>query len=91
MPFHSIDDPVKLTRVIEATMLLQADIELPVLLGHVVEEARALTGAQYGALGIFNSQGTAIDEFLTAGLTQAEEARDRTSTSGKGRPGPASD
>jgi signal transduction histidine kinase len=74
MPFRSIDDPVKLTRVIQATMLLQADIELPVLLNHVIEEARALTGARYGALGIFNRETNAIEEFLTAGLTQAEEA-----------------
>jgi signal transduction histidine kinase len=75
MPFHAIDDPVKLTRVIEATMLLQADLELPVLLSHVIDEARALTGARYGALGIFNSEGTAIDEFVTVGLSPAQEAR----------------
>jgi signal transduction histidine kinase len=84
MPFHSISDPVKLTRVIEATMLLQADIELPVLLGHVVEEARSLTGARYGALGIFNPAGTAIDEFLTVGLTLEEEARIGPRPAGKG-------
>jgi signal transduction histidine kinase len=75
MPFHSIDDPVKLTRVIESTMLLQADIELPVLLSHVIGEARALTGARYGALGIFNSERTAIEEFLTVGLSRSQEAR----------------
>jgi signal transduction histidine kinase len=75
MPFHSIDDSLKLARVIEATMLLQADIDLPVLLGHVIDEARSLTGARYGALGIFNREGSALEEFLTVGLTEAEEAR----------------
>lgn len=75
MPFHSIDDSLKLARVIEATMLLQADIDLPVLLGHVIDEARSLTGARYGALGIFNREGSALEEFLPVGLTEAEEAR----------------
>ena len=55
MPFPSIDEPVKLTRVIEAVMLLRADLELPVLLSHVIDEARSLTSARYGALGILNS------------------------------------
>lgn len=73
MPFPSINDPVKLTRVIEATMLLKADLELPVLLGHVVKEARTLTGARYGALGILNNERTAIAEFLTVGITREEE------------------
>jgi signal transduction histidine kinase len=65
-------------------MLLQADIDLPVLLGHVIEEARALTGARYGALGIFNRESSAIEEFLTVGLTQAEEARIGPRPTGKG-------
>jgi signal transduction histidine kinase len=84
MPFPSIDDPVKLSRVIEATMLLRADLELPVLLGHVIEEARSLTGARFGALGILNSEGTAIAEFLTVGLTRDEEARIGPRPTGEG-------
>ena len=84
MPFHAIDDPVKLTRVIEALMLLQADIELPLLLGHVVEEARFLTGAQYGALGIFDSSGSTIEELLTSGLSEAEQARISRRPTGEG-------
>jgi signal transduction histidine kinase len=73
VPFHSIDDPVRLTRVLEATMLLAADVELPALLGHVIDEARFLTGARYGALGILDNDGTSIAEFLTVGLTAEEE------------------
>jgi signal transduction histidine kinase len=84
MPFPSIDDPVKLSRVIEAVMLLRTDLELPVLLGHVIEQARSLTGARYGALGILDSEGTAIAEFLTVGLTQAEEERIGPRPTGKG-------
>jgi signal transduction histidine kinase len=73
VPFHSIDDPVRLTRVLEATMLLAADVELPTLLGHVVDEARSLTGARYAALGILDSDGTSFAEFLTVGLSAEEE------------------
>ncbi len=73
MPFPSIDDPVKLIRVIEATLLLKTDLELPVLLGHVVEEARTLTGARYGALGVLDADRTAIAEFVTSGLTAEDE------------------
>jgi len=84
MPFPSIDEPVKLTRVIEAVMLLRADLELPVLLSHVIDEARSLTSARYGALGILNSERTAIAEFLTVGLTEDEEARIGSRPTGKG-------
>jgi signal transduction histidine kinase len=84
MPFPSIDDPVKLTRVIEAVMLLRADLELPVLLGHVIEEARSLTGARYGAIRILNDEGTAIGEFLTVGLTEGEEELIGPRPTGKG-------
>ena len=73
VPFHSIDDPVRLTRVLEATMLLAADVELPALLSHVIDEARSLTGARYAALGIFDTDRTTFAQFLTVGLTPAEE------------------
>ncbi len=63
-----IDDPVKLRRVIEAVLLLEADIDLSDLLAHVVEEARSLTGARYGALGVLNDRRDGLREFLTVGL-----------------------
>jgi signal transduction histidine kinase len=73
VPFRSIEDPVKLRRVLEATLLLEADLELPVLLRHLIEEAQSMTGARYAALGVLNEQGTALSEFLTVGLEPAEE------------------
>ena len=65
-------------------MLLRADLELPVLLGHVIEEARSLTGARYGALGILNGEGTSIAEFLTVGMTPEEEERIGPRPTGRG-------
>ena len=60
MPFHSIEDPAKLRRVLEATLLLEADLELPILLRHFIDEARSMTEARYGALGVLNDDRTAL-------------------------------
>jgi hypothetical protein len=46
VPYRSIEDPLKLRRVLEATLLLESDLELPALLRHVVEEAQSMTGAR---------------------------------------------
>lgn len=73
MPFRSIEDPVKLRRVLEATLLLEADLELPLLLRHFTEEACSMTAARYGALGVLNNERTALSEFLTVGLDTEEE------------------
>ena len=73
MPYRSIEDPVKLRRVLEATLLIEADLELPSLLRHVVEEARSMAGARYGALGVLNEDRTALSEFVTSGLEPEEE------------------
>ena len=53
--------------------MLEADIDLPVLLGHIVEEARTLVGARYGALGVLNKARTGLEQFLTVGLSEPEE------------------
>jgi len=73
VPYRSIEDPVKLRKVLEATLLLEADLELPTLLRHLIEEARSMTGARYGALGVLNDQRTGLSEFLTVGLSAEEE------------------
>ena len=46
VPFRSIEDPTKLRRVLEATLLIEANLELPEVLRRVVEEARSMTGAR---------------------------------------------
>ena len=84
MPFRSINDPVKLRRVLEATLLIEGDLELPALLGHVVDEARSMTGARYGALGVLNEEHTELAEFVTAGLDDEEEDLIGARPTGKG-------
>ena len=84
MPYHSIEDPAKLRRVLEATLLIEADLDLPILLRHIVDEARSMTGAQYGALGVLNDDRTALSEFITVGLEPDEEDRIGPRPTGRG-------
>jgi signal transduction histidine kinase len=84
MPYRSIQDPAKLRRVLEATLLLEADLELSVLLRHVIEEACSMTGARFGALGVLNDERTELVEFITVGLTREEEERIGPRPTGRG-------
>ena len=84
MPYRSIDDPAKLRRVLEATLLLEADLDLPTLLRHIVDEARSMTNAHYGALGVLNDEGNALSEFITVGLDSDEEKRIGDRPTGRG-------
>jgi two-component system, NarL family, sensor histidine kinase DevS len=84
MPFRSIEDPWRLQRVLQAVLLIEADLTLPELLRHVIEEARSMTGARYGAVGVLNEDGTALSKFITVGLTPEEEERIGPRPTGKG-------
>jgi signal transduction histidine kinase len=74
VPYRRIDDPVKLRGLLEAVLMIEADVELPTLLRHIVEEASALVGARYGALGVLNESRTGLEQFVTTGLSPNEEA-----------------
>ena len=84
MPFHAIDDPTKLRRVLQAVLLIEKDLELPALLRHVIEEACSMTGARYGALGVLNEDKTALDEFVTIGIDPEQVAEIGPLPTGKG-------
>ena len=84
VPHHLIDDPTTLRRLLDATLLIEADVDLPVLLRHVIEEACSMTGARFGALGMLNDEGTALAEFITVGLDPDEEERIGPRPTGRG-------
>lgn len=73
VPYRRIEDPVKLRRLLEAVLLLEGDLTLVDLLRHLIEEACAMTGARYGALGVLDDARTSLAEFITVGLTVEEE------------------
>ena len=84
MPFRSIEDPSSLRRVMEAMLLIEADLAMPLLLRHVIDEARSMTGARYGAIGVLDSGGTILEEFITVGLSAEEEDRIGPRPTGRG-------
>ena len=73
MPHRKVNDPAKLRRLVDAVLIMEADIELPVLLRHLVEEACSLVDARYGALGVLNESRTDLEQFVTVGLSDAAE------------------
>ena len=74
-PFDQIDDPAKLRRLVQAILILDAELHLPVVLRRIIEEACDLVDAQYGALGVLSEDGQTLDQFLTVGLdNEAEHA-----------------
>ncbi len=74
MPYRSIEDAATLRRVLEATLLIESNLELPEVLRHVVEEACAMTGAKHGALGVLDEDKSSLSEFITVGLSPEQEA-----------------
>jgi signal transduction histidine kinase len=73
MPYRKVNDPAKLRRLMDAVLMIEADVELPILLRHLVEEACSLVDARYGALGVLNEPRTALEQFLTVGLSDTQE------------------
>src|SRR5580658_4100395 len=68
----------------DAILMIEADVELPVLLTHIVEEACSLVGARYGALGVLNEARSGLEQFLTVGLSEEEEERIGVRPTGRG-------
>jgi signal transduction histidine kinase len=83
-PFDRIDDPAKLRRLVQAILILDAELNLPVVLRRISEEARDLVDAQYGALGVLTEDGRALDQFLTVGLSHDEERAIGARPTGRG-------
>jgi diguanylate cyclase (GGDEF)-like protein len=69
----ALEDPSKLRRVLEATRLVEGNFVLRDLLHHVIAEACSMTDARCGALGVLNESRDGLVEFITVGLTRAEE------------------
>jgi signal transduction histidine kinase len=84
VPYPGIDDPVMLRRLMSAMLLIERDLSLPVLLEHLVEEARSMAGARYGALGVLNDDHTELSQFVTSGISPDEAARIGPLPTGRG-------
>lgn len=58
-----------------AALALTTELDVGAVLQKVVDLSRDLVGARYGALGVLDADGKAIDQFITSGLTPEERAR----------------
>ena len=54
----------------DAAMAIEGALPLRDLLSRLVEQARELTQARYGALGVLNPEGTALSDFVFAGVSE---------------------
>lgn len=59
----------------DATVALTTELDLNVVLQKVVDLARELANARYGALGVLALDGKTIEQFMTSGLTPEARAR----------------
>jgi len=82
MPDHPDEQRARLKSLNAVYQALSAvelsAFSLPLLLQVVLETGTKLTGAKYGALGVFDESGTRLTEFITVGLD--EETKKRTGT-----------
>jgi signal transduction histidine kinase len=59
----------------KASLALTEELDLATVLQRVVDQARALVGAKYGALGVLEENGEFIDQFLTSGISSEQRER----------------
>lgn len=64
---------MKLRQLVQAILILDGELSLPVILRRLIEEACDLVDAQYGALGVLGESHLTLDQFLTVGLEIDEE------------------
>jgi signal transduction histidine kinase len=58
----------------KAAVTLTKEIDLATVLQSVVDEARTLANAQYGAVGVLNEEANYIDQFIVSGITPQQRA-----------------
>lgn len=66
--------PQRLQALLEASRALTTETSLEGVLQRVIETARDLIGAGYGAIGVLGPDGRSITTFATSGVTAAERA-----------------
>jgi signal transduction histidine kinase len=60
----------RLRGLVETGIALSSELSLEALLQRVIETAVELTGARYGALGVIDRTGSALEQFITVGVDE---------------------
>ncbi len=58
----------RLAQLLDAVVAIGSDLDLPAVLTKVLDSACSLLGARYGALGVLDSTGYQLADFLTVGI-----------------------
>ena len=70
MPQGGFAGPRSLRKLLDAVVSVGSDLELPAVLRRIVEAAVELVDARYGALGVLDSMGTGLAQFITVGIDE---------------------
>ena len=60
----------RLRGLVDTGISLSSELSLEALLRRAIETAVELTGARYGALGVIDPTGTALEQFITVGIDE---------------------
>jgi signal transduction histidine kinase len=67
--------PQQLRRLLDGVLIIGSTLDLHRVLHTIIETAAELVSAKYGALGVLDTSGTRLSEFITVGLD--EEQREK--------------
>lgn len=81
---ESTEDEGALERLVRAGIRISAEREIGTVLRKVVDSAREVIDARYAALGVLDSSGEALSQFVVSGLTEEEYERIGALPTGKG-------
>src|ERR1022692_2374092 len=64
-------DDDKIRRLLDVGRALMSELDSEAVLERILDEARAITGARYVALGVLDEQRGELERFLTSGIDAA--------------------
>ncbi|MGP8066027.1 MAG: GAF domain-containing protein, partial [Acidimicrobiales bacterium] len=75
MPYRRVSDAQRLQQLLKAVLVLEADLDLDAALRDIVEQARQLVNARYGALAVIEPGSGRLAQFVNVGFTPEEVDR----------------
>ncbi len=77
-------DPERLKALLDAVLVIEAYLDLPMVLQRIVDAATSLARARYGALGVLDADRRRLSGFYTSGISEEQVRQIGDLPSGKG-------
>ena len=77
-------DPVRLKALLDAVLVIEAYLDLPMVLQRIVDSATSLAAARYGALGVLDADRRRLSSFYTSGISEEDAHKIGDLPTGKG-------